>query len=151
MGSAPEMTKKVRPTAYKSHPFEERKRVVELYQTGLGCKRIAQITGLDSSMIRLWLRKYRAGGLDALRPYTRCQQGDEAQGLSRITVVGRDDARFRRACSAYVSSLEPVASIARRFQLDYHSFKYQLERYYPDLVVLRNQLRESIYESALSS
>lgn len=133
MGSVPDTIRKNK-AAYNPHPFEERKRVVELYQSGLGCKRIAQITGLD-----------------ALRPYKRCQQGDEAQGLSRITMVGKDDARFRRACSAYVSSLEPVASIARRFQLEYHSFKYQLERYHPDLVVLRNQLRESTYESALTS
>ena len=126
-------------SAYKSHPFEERKRVVELYQSGLGSKRIARLTGLDDSLVRLWLRKYKSGGLDALYPYTRNKP--RANGMSRILTVGEDDTRFMQACSAYVSTLEPVASISRRYQLDYHSFKYHLERYHPDLVILRKQLR----------
>ena len=39
------------------------------------------------------------------------------------------------------TTLEPVASITRRFDLDYHSFKYHVERYYPELVAQRTALR----------
>lgn len=56
---------------YKRHPFSEKEKVVNLYLSGLGSKLIARQMGLDSSMIRKWLRTYRASGLEGLQPAPR--------------------------------------------------------------------------------
>lgn len=124
--------------SYTSHPFQERMRVVELYLQGLGSKKIALAMGLDDSMVRSWIRKYKAYGADALQPYWRgpkvlpCLQSERRTENEEI---------FSKAYPAYAFSLEPVASIARRFQFDYHSFKYHVQRYHPELVARRESLK----------
>lgn len=123
-----------------THTFAERKRVVELYQTGLGSKRIAQALDLDDSTVRQWLRKYRAHGLDALRPYWRDNR--TAQGL-RISRREENERTFQPAFTAYATTLEPVASITRRYGLDYQSFVYHLKRYHPELGEQRKRLTEN--------
>ena len=52
---------------YKRHPFSEKEQAVYLYLSGLGSKRIARQMGLDASMVRKWLRRYRASGLEGLK------------------------------------------------------------------------------------
>lgn len=52
---------------FNRHPFSERKRAVNLYLSGLGSKRIARQMGLDASMVRKWLRRYLASGLEGLK------------------------------------------------------------------------------------
>ena len=125
---------------YRSHPFSERKEAVLLYHKGMGSKRIATELGIDDSLIRAWLRKYRKYGLESLRPYLR--QGLEPQPLIQNVRRAKNEEAFRKAFDAYASSLESVASIARRYQLEYHSFKYHVERYHPELVARRASLRE---------
>ena len=120
------------------HSFQERLKVVELYQQGNGCKKIARMLGLDDSMVRSWLRKYKAYGAEALRPYWR---GPKVASFIQSDRRRENEDLFRQAYPAYVSSLEPVASIARRFRIDYHSFKYHVQRYHPELVQLRETLR----------
>ena len=39
-----------------AHSFAERKRVVELYESGMSSKRIARELGLDDAMVRFWIR-----------------------------------------------------------------------------------------------
>lgn len=111
---------------------------VEMYQHGNGCKKIARVLGLDDSMVRSWLRKYKAYGAEALQPYWR--------GPKVAPCIQRDRRReneelFSKAYPAYAFSLEPVASIARRYQFDYHSFKYHVQRYHPELVARRESLK----------
>lgn len=123
--------------SYTSHPFSERKRVVELYEQGLGSKRIARETGLDASMVRQWLRRYRASGLEALQLVrTRNGGADNRRAKTRA----RKDEQFDAAFQIYATTLEPIASIARRFQLDYRIFKYHIEHHHPELVETRRRL-----------
>ena len=122
--------------------MQERLHVMELHRQGLGSKRISERTGIDDSLIRLWLRKYRAGGQEALEPYRR--SGGSAKSGSGVRVSRRDldESRFEGAFSAYASTLEPVASIARRYRLDYHSFLYHVQRYHPEFKEQRERLRQ---------
>lgn len=55
----------------------------------------------------------------------------------RASRWAENEQAFALAFKAYATTLEPVASIARRFQFDYHSFKYHIERYHPELVARR--------------
>lgn len=130
---------KERLRSYRPHSFDERKRVVGLYEAGLGSGRISKMTGIDDSMIRMWLRKYRTDGLDALRPYRR--KGEVAKQTERIQ-RNTNDPLFAKACEAYATTLEPATSITRRFRLDYLSFVYHVKRYHPDLVQRRLRLKE---------
>lgn len=124
--------------AYTRHPFGERLRVVFLHESGLGSKRIARTVGLDDSMVRMWLRKYREGGLDALRD-TRVAAVPEVP--LRQMQRARKDELFRGALEVYATTLEPVTSIARRFGVDYKKFKYHVERHHPELTARRNGLK----------
>ena len=130
-----------RKRAYTQHTLSERAKVVALYRQGLKSKQIASQMGLDDSMVRAWIRKYLAYGDAALQPYWRTanHQPEKQVASSRSE---RDDL-FALAFIDYASSLEPVASITRRFGLDYHAFKYHVERYHPELVARRNRLRTS--------
>lgn len=125
-----------------AHPFSERKRVVELYVSGLGSKRIAKVMGLDDAMVRRWLRKYRATGLESLQPYWQDVRPDkEPQGLRDIRRV-TNERLFTQAFELYANTLEPVASITRRCGIDYQSFVYHLKRFHPEMVALRKNLKE---------
>lgn len=123
----------------KSHPFSERKRVVELYESGLGCKRIARALDLDDSMVRQWLRLYRTEGLEALRPYYGVGTGGRPVGV-RAVRREKNERLFSPALEVYSMTLEPVASIVRRYGLDYQCFIYHLRRFHPELIEQRNRL-----------
>ena len=123
---------------YRRHSFSERERVILLHKQGVSSKDIARSMELDDSMVRAWIRKYRAFGVVALEPYWR------SNGTKPLTLVTRHsdkEDRFRKAFQAYATSLEPVASIARRYMLDYQSFKYHVERYHPELIEARERLK----------
>ena len=111
-----------------------------MYHKGMGSKRIALELGIDDSLIRTWLRKYRKYGPESLRPYLR--MGSEPQPLLQNVCRAEKEDVFRKAFDAYASSLDSVASIARRYRLEYHSFKYHVERYHPELVARRESLRK---------
>ena len=122
---------------YRSHPYSERVQVISLHTKGYGSKQISKMMNIDDSMIRSWIRKYHAKGIESLRPYVRgeCDKKPE-------TRIREDNAtRFDSALVAYASSLEPVASIARRYRFNYPAFKYHVERYYPEFVRQRERLR----------
>lgn len=125
--------------AHVTHDFSVRKRVVELYHSGLGSKRIAQQLLVDDSTVRRWLRRYRLYGIDALCPYWREPKSDVGYGI-RILRREENERQFQVAFCAYSSTLEPISSITRRFKLDYQSFKYHVERYHPELVAQRRRL-----------
>ena len=123
----------------KSHPFSERKRVVELYDSGLGCKRIAKVMDLDDSAVRLWLRVYRDKGLEALRPYYG--RGADGRPLGVRGVRREKNERlFSLAMEVYSTTLEPVTSIARRYGLDYQQFIYHIRHFHPELTEKRKGL-----------
>lgn len=122
-----------------SHSFAERKHAVELYKTGLGSKQIAKALGLDDSLVRRWIRKYRTHGLESLRPYWR--EGRTEKSL-RAARREENERTFQPAFTAYATTLEPVASISRRYKIDYQSFVYHLRRYHPELGEQRKKLIE---------
>ena len=139
MPTKPTQTKR----KYKSHPFSERKRVVELYESGLGCKRIARAMDLDASTVRMWLRRYRAKGLESLHPYDG--RGADGHPPGVHTARGMANERlFSPAFSVYATTLEPVASITRRYGLDYNGFLYHVRRYHPELTEQRTRLQIGI-------
>ena len=122
-----------------SHPFAERKQVVELYESGYGSKRIARLLKLDDSTVRLWLRRYRATGLESLQPYWRPPLPEKPKSVRDVRRV-TNERLFSSAFETYASTLEPVASITRRYGLDYNTFVYHVKRYHPELVERRNKL-----------
>lgn len=136
-------TKKRRP----AHSFAEKKRVVELYESSLGSKRIARVMSLDDFMVRLWLRRYRAEGLESLRPYWRVSSADKPQGIRTVRRVSKDRL-FSSAFEVYATTREPVSSITRRFGLNCNNFVYHVRRFHPELVAMRDRLFQSVTESA---
>lgn len=130
---------------YRQHPFSERLKAVELYKKGYTSKRIGHLMDLDDSMVRRWVRKYRAKGVEALRPYSRSTENGH---VGERTGRSKNELLFYPAYEVYSSSLEPVASIARRYQFDYLSFKYHVERYHPELVAKRTRLNQLVCEQS---
>lgn len=124
---------------YVLHPFSERKRVVELHEQGLSSRQIARATGVDASMVRNWVRRYRAHGLDALRPYYRV--GKEARPALHWEEKER---MYSPAYEAFSTTLEPVASITRRYGLDYYGFTYHIRNYHPELIEQRSRLCQHV-------
>lgn len=125
---------------YTMHSADERRSVLELHGKGLGSKRIARLTGIDPSLIRRWLRDYRERGDDALVPYSR--RDASAAGKPRTANAKENEERFRTAYPACATSLEPLASIARRFGLPYNRFRYHVARYHPEFVKKREILSQ---------
>lgn len=118
-----------------THGFDQRKRAVELYHAGFSSRKIAKLLHLDDSSVRLWLRRFRSYGLESLQPYWRVpSQGTNASKREE------NERKFQPAFSAYGDSLESVLSIARRYDFNYHSFKYYIEHYHPELVARRRHL-----------
>ena len=120
---------------YVLHPFSERKRVVELHEQGLSSRQIARATGVDASMVRAWVRRYRAHGLDALRPYYHV--GKETRPALHWEEKER---QYSPAYEAFSTTLETVASITRRYGLDYYGFTYHIRNYHPELKERRSRL-----------
>ena len=121
----------------KRHPFSERIRAVELHKQGLGSKWIAAQLGVDDSQVRSWIRKYKAYGIESLRPYGRKAGESKSNGKSQYV---NQEEQFRNAYQLYAETQESMASIARRYGLDYGSFRYYLLRYHPELKERRRKL-----------
>ena len=132
-----DMTTEQKQTERKNrpHPFSERKRAVELYGQGLSSSQVARTMGIDASMVRAWVRRYRTHGLEALRPYYRI--GQESRPALRWEEKER---QYSPAYEAFSTTLEPVASITRRHGLDYYGFTYHIHRYHPELEEQRSNL-----------
>ncbi|MCQ2066700.1 MAG: helix-turn-helix domain containing protein [Bacteroidaceae bacterium] len=58
----------LRAKRYKSYTFEDRLKVIKLSESGFSSLEIGKSLGIDSSLIRGWLRRYRKEGLDGLVP-----------------------------------------------------------------------------------
>lgn len=101
---------------------------------------ISAETGVDPSVIRRWIRRYRAFGDNSLQPYWH-SEGIAGRPVGRME---DKDSQFQKAYRAYATTLEPVAGITRRYGLEYHAFKYHVERYHPELVAARDSLRTMI-------
>lgn len=127
--------------SYKRHSQSERLRAVELYYQGRSSNEVAAQLGLDSSMVRSWVRKYRSYGADSLCPYWRKSWG-YAQNPPVSSTLDNREKLFSPAYRTYATTQHSVASITRHYGLDYHSFKYHVERYHPELVAARARIRE---------
>ena len=119
-----------------SYSFEERIHAIRMYEQGQASKRISEALGIDPSTIRRWWRRFRLYGEESLLPYWREKHRKDFQAMNRAEVENR----FAKAYETYATSPEPITSIARRFSLDYHSFKYHVERYHPEYVERRRKL-----------
>lgn len=127
------------PNPHTERLWANRQAAVKLYRQGYGSKRISHVIGVDPATIRHWLRRYRQGGLESLRPYRR--NPSEEVVAAREELFRSREAAFAEALSVYASTLEPVLSIARRFGLDYDAFRHPTLRYHPDLVARRDLLK----------
>lgn len=122
----------------KRHPFSARIRAVELYEQGQSSNWIAAQLGVDSSQVRSWIRKYKTYGIESLHPYIR------GLGDSKDKCVSLNDDKeeqFKVAYQTYATTQDSIASIARRYGLNYGSFRYHLLRYHPELKERRDALK----------
>ena len=122
-----------------SYGYEVRLQVLTMHRSGVSSTRISRATGIDSSVIRRWLRRYSMYGAQSLQPYWRA---DSPLKTSQASVFKDKDRRYSSAFTAYATTQESVASIARRFGLEYHSFRYHILRHHPELVEQRRKLKE---------
>ena len=129
---------------YKAHPFSERKRVVELYESGCSIRQISRTLDLGYNMISLWLRQYRDSGLEALQPCYNL--GVEPGPGVRATRWEANERVFSPAYELYATTLEPASMITRRYGLDYQSFVYHLRKYHPELMRQRSRLMRPVAE-----
>lgn len=106
---------------------------------GLGYRRIASRMGLDANTVRLWIRRYRIYGREALKPY--CHLGQDVCSTPRLVEKER---QYSPAYEAYSTTLETVASITRRYGLDYNGFTYHIRNYHPELEAQRNALDRNV-------
>ena len=127
---------------WKRHPFTERIRAVELHKQGRGSKWIAAELGVDDSQVRSWIRKYKEHGVESLHPYSRPDNTSASKGLS---LHGQKERKFKEAYKAYAETRDTMASITRRYGLNYSSFRYHLLRYHPELQEKRQKLRHPIH------
>ena len=134
------LTLQEKPRKGTAYGYAVRSRVILLSERGMHSNELSEMTGIDASVIRRWLRRYRTYGRVSLQPFWR---PDRPKDTRRVVHAGKDQV-FQNACDAYATSREPVASITRRFGLDYHSFKYHVERYHPELVEVRSRLKDSV-------
>lgn len=143
-----EATKKTKATeasggkrVIRQHDYAERLQVIRLYERGLSSMAISREMGLDDSMIRMWVRKYKGGGAEALRPYWR---GKPERQIARPRPRMEGDERFQAALRDYASGMDTEAAIARRHGLDYLSFRYHVRRYHAPLVEQRKRRKEEL-------
>lgn len=122
-----------------AYDYAVRSRVILMSEGGMSSNEISTKTGIDASVIRRWIRRYQQYGPISLRPYWRSDNKPD----SRASVRADKDSLFQEAYEAYVTSRDSVAAITRRFGLDYHAFKYHLERYHPEYVESRRKLETS--------
>lgn len=128
------------PKKYVTHSFTEKKRAVELFESGLSSRRIAREMNVDDSLVRRWLRRYYAAGAESLHPYRRISDPDRrTQGIQAVRRA-KNERLFSPALAVYCTTLEPVASIARRYGLDYQSLMYHIRRFHPEMVERRSRL-----------
>ena len=106
-----------KPPRGAAYGYAVRMHVISLTSQGLTSYEISGRTGVDSSVIRRWIRRYRLYGHHSLQPYWRPDRRKD----SRAERHADRDLLYREAYDAYVASREPVASITRRFNLDYHA------------------------------
>ncbi|MCQ2143160.1 MAG: helix-turn-helix domain containing protein [Bacteroidales bacterium] len=52
---------------YRSYSYEDRLDVIMMSDSGMSSTEIRDITGIDDSLIRYWVRRYRRNGMDALK------------------------------------------------------------------------------------
>jgi transposase len=122
-----------------AYDYAVRSRVIKMSKSGMSSNKISADTGIDATVIRRWIRRYREFGPLSLQPYWHSNNRKDSRTASRA----KKDKLFRDAYETYATTREPVASITRRFGLDYHSFKYHVERHHPELVKRRGQMKLS--------
>ena len=135
VGRAAPMKQPQKGVAYSS---AVRAQAISLWKSGKSSNAISEMVGVDSSVIRRWLRRYREFGPRSFQPYWR----SDGMQMSRMAAHAEKDDLFQRAYEAYATSLDPVSVIARRYGLDYHAFKYHVERHHPELVEQRNEMKK---------
>lgn len=96
--------KQERSRSYRTHSFDEGRRAVMLYESGLGSDRIAKKTGLDGSMIRMGLCMAYATALEPASSVTRRFSLDDLSSGYRMKRFypesGQDRLRLKEECIA---------------------------------------------------
>ena len=127
-----------------AYGFAVRSRVVSMSESGLSSQKISEVIGVDPSVIRRWMRRYKAFGQSSLYPYLRPEHSEDGCHFpwkNRSHTREEKDREFMPAYLAYATTCEPVSSISRRFGLNYHSFNYHVKRYHPELVEARQRTK----------
>lgn len=93
-------------------PLETRRKAIELVLGGIQQKQAARQLGVSVGSVRNWVRAYRKGGMDALRPRNRnaAQDGKSASVPRRREADAGDDAEALRR---RIEELEPGNALMR--------------------------------------
>ena len=120
---------------HHAYPQEVRQQAIALHDQGLGAKRISRELGIDSSVIKEWLRRYREFGADSLKPWWR----KSTSGIHKSADFAERHARFDEPLRLYMETDMKCTDICRRCGVDYASFYYFLHRYHYSLVEARHE------------
>ena len=120
----------------RNYPKEVRLQAVALNKEGLGAKSIGKALGIDSSVIKNWLKRYRQFGEQALQPYWREKSSIkiedkpfEPKGPLHLYE------KYKEALSLYIEDDHLSCSeICRRCGVSTKAFEHHLRRYYPQYI-----------------
>lgn len=122
----------------RAYPAEIRLQAAALHDSGLGYKRIGKALGIECSVVREWLRRYRKYGAESLQPFWRCRERQEQAAARKAPVVRQDGSalheRYREALRLYSESDLTRSEVCRLCGVGYQSFSYYLRRYHPEYV-----------------
>lgn len=128
------------------YPKEIRQQAVAMHEEGLGAKRIGKALGIDASVIKEWLRRYRRYGEASLQPWWRenmRSKREEAVSPPRNIRVDPHET-FREALQLYMDSDLKRSEVCRRCGVNYNLFSYYLRRYHPRVLAAARRKR-SLY------
>lgn len=114
----------------RAYPLEVRQRAVALHKEGLGYKRIGKALGIERSIIREWLQRYKTYGEESLQPWWRKDARPKPPKEKREKGAGLHE-RYREAMQLYTGGDLTRKEVCRRCGLDYNLFNYYLYTYHP--------------------
>ena len=120
----------------RTYPAEIRRKAVMLHGKGWGAKRIGGELGIDSSVIKRWLRRYLRFGEQALQPYWHESRLHKIKD-GTIGPNGPQELyeKYKEALRRYIEEDHlSCAEICRRCGVGTKAFEHYLRRYYPQYV-----------------
>ena len=159
---SPDAEPAARPCKRCTYPIEVRRQAVTLKSEGMGAKRIGKILGIDSSIVKGWLRRYREFGEESLQPYwhkSRLLHGQEDAEDTRSRKRRRPPNEYQKelkratkkkygkAVRLYSKTDMTVREICEQTGVSVSGFKRHIDSYHRELMLRRNDIHVSKREA----